>query len=105
MPRAEYSGLASFSLHSSKNSRAVFGFNTLLIPNAVERMSNFNPIKQEIIDSVVAERGEEYQTSKQVQTTFDLGGEPKEEEEERRRKRGEGRSEGGKKGRRKGKGK
>ena len=59
-------------------------YQNLLIPNAVERMSNFNPIKQEIIDSVVAERGEEYQTSKQVQTTFDLGGEPKEEEEERK---------------------
>lgn len=45
-------------------------YQNLLIPNAVERMSSFNPIKQEVMESVIAEKEEDY--SQNVQTTFDL---------------------------------
>ena len=47
-------------------------YQNLLIPNAVERMSNFNPIKNEIIDSVIMEEEKEYHKSN-TQTTFDFG--------------------------------
>ncbi len=44
-------------------------YQNLLIPDAVERMSSFNPIKNELINSVVEEQEETYES---VQKTFDF---------------------------------
>ncbi len=43
-------------------------YQTLLIPNAVERMPSFHPIKNEILNSKIQEKEESYD----VQTTFDF---------------------------------
>lgn len=47
-------------------------YQNLLIPNAVERMSNYSPIKNEILDSIVKETEEQYHTTNNSQTTFDF---------------------------------
>lgn len=47
-------------------------YQNLLIPDAVERMSNYNPIKQEVMNSVIKEQTENYGESQNVQATFDF---------------------------------
>lgn len=46
-------------------------YKNLLVPNAVERIPISNPIKSELIDSIVKEKEEEYQVT-DTQTTFDF---------------------------------
>lgn len=49
-------------------------YQNLLIPNAVERMSNNNPVKQEVIDSILKEEETDYQkTNEKIQGTLDFG--------------------------------
>jgi len=47
-------------------------YQNLLIPEAVQRMSSFNPVKQEILENVIAETSESYEKDKNVQATFDF---------------------------------
>src|SRR5699024_3701282 len=47
-------------------------YKNLLIPDAVERMPESNPYKTEVVDNIVKEQEEQYQTVKDVQTTFDF---------------------------------
>ncbi len=47
-------------------------YQNLLIPNAVERMSNLNPIKQDIINTVIKEQEETYEKDEKIQATFDF---------------------------------
>lgn len=54
-------------------------YQTLLIPSAVERMSSYNPIKNEILESVIKET-ESNDALETIQATFDLGVEDIKEE-------------------------
>jgi len=47
-------------------------YQNLLIPSAVERMSSYNPVKQEIMDSVIQEQEKSYEGKESVQATFDF---------------------------------
>lgn len=58
-------------------------YQNLLIPNAVERMSSFNPIKNEIMESVIKEQAEDYKSSSNLQTTFDFAVSDQEHEDEK----------------------
>lgn len=56
-------------------------YQNLLIPDAVERMSNYNPVKQNVIDSMIKEQESTYQEKEKIQATFDFSEEKKEQKE------------------------
>ncbi len=56
-------------------------YQNLLIPDAVERMSNYNPVKQKVMESIVKEQDEVYEKAESVQATFDFSEERKKEDD------------------------
>ncbi len=48
-------------------------YQNLLIPDAIERMSNTNPVKQEVMNSILKEESKNTFEKENVQATFDLG--------------------------------
>lgn len=48
-------------------------YQNLLIPDAIERMSNTSPVKQEVMNSILKEESKNSFEKENVQATFDLG--------------------------------